>query len=119
MAKIKSFTDNAGVTHANCYWRLTQIAVDTINESASFTFSGYADKQKRDSKKQPVVGASKQYYVSGEKFREYYTKHIEGELNLAEIGYAIAMDAKDVPSGFDTETGKQVNESFFKDAEDA
>lgn len=119
MAKVQSFTDNAGVVHASCYWRVAQINISVADGSAGITFYGYDDQTKREAGKAPVTGAVKRYVISSSDFATYYAQEIAKSKNIAEICYAFAMATKDVDTGRKDENNRPIMESFFEHATDA
>ena len=96
MAIQLNFTTEQDINLPETYWMVSDMRVNLRNSSATCTFTGYKDKKARDAGKHPI--GSREYYVSGDEFIEFYTKVIDKEINLAEFFYSLAKTRKDVPT---------------------
>lgn len=120
MAKIKSYTDDYGVTHPNCVWVPMFLAVDHIDRKARFVFHGFHDLQALAAGKQSLPGAQKEYTVNGTAYLTLIGSPPKVESTLlgtvADALYSHAMATKDTLT--DPANPESAKVSFFKDCAD-
>lgn len=110
MAFIKpDYTDDAGVTHTNSYWRAVDVFINIIDLAASTHIYGYKDEAAFNSKKNNI--GSKFYTVTGQAFIDMMTNYqTGGGGDVFELAYQVAKATKDQDGPNNTKI------SFFEDS---
>lgn len=92
-----SYKTEYGFTFPETYWALTSYTFDTIEGMVDFVFTGFVNQQAK-LEKSKAIG---QYHVraTAEEFTYFRCKHLLKQLDMGQIGYALAARRKDKLSG--------------------
>ncbi len=120
LALLKNFTDASGNVFEPAYWRTVQINIGSADRNINLVLYAYKNADAFNGGKQALLGAAKQYIITGDEFLAVASEEpVGGSLYdvLAHSAEKYALGKKDVDSGEVDEDGKPVMVSFFKDAQ--